>query len=575
MAEAFDPYSQLLGIPAIDQPPNHYRLLGVTLFEPERATIDAAARRLMAQLQRNAGGADPAAIRRLLGEISNARVCLLTPEKRAVYDEKLHADLEAAEVHDVIVEAVDEPELTGSGVGHGGDAREAGAGQGGGAARPATPAKSARPAASGGQGGGFFADLGIGSGIWSSARGSANTKPAAAQSPAAGMNLSKPAAGKPAASKPAAGGKSAAAWSGGGTGKAKPASGAFGKPGTGGKPPGWKPQPWQIAAAGGGVVLLAIAVFAFIAMNGGEDDNRQAKSDHKAEAPRFGPASVTGPIDDVTTRSPLGTRPSTRVAAERHGDLLLANVKINGTDAGKFLLDTGCTDVVISPALAEQLKLQEVGQTSLQAPGGKLHATKRRIKSLTLGDAKFEDSNMLPERKDNWNILAADMKPWQDAVGVPIAGVIGCDIWYQMPVQWDVNDKSVTLFNRHQNVVTQSAHAAFMTLINAAASVGQPCASASLDHAKEEDYWLLATGATTDLLVKTGKGGAATDKVGTLSVFGQDFPNPKSAALMTDSAYFADDARQRGVIGSHILANFVLVLDFQNNKYLAQRNGAK
>ena len=250
-------------------------------------------------------------------------------------------------------------------------------------------------------------------------------------------------------------------------------------------------------------------------------------------------------------------------------------MKINGADAGKFLLDTGSTDVVISTALAEQLKLQNVGQTSLQAPGGKRPASKRRIKSLTLGDAKFEDSNMLPERKDNWNILAADLRPWQDAVGLPIAGIVGADIWYQMPVQWDVADKSVTLFNRHQNVVTQAAHAEFLTLINAAASVGQPCATASLDHGKEEDYWLLATGATNDVLVRTGKGGASTDKVGTLTVFGQDFPNPSSAALTTDSAYFADDERQRGVIGSHILAKFVLVLDFQNNKYLAQRNAAK
>ena len=30
----FDPYHQWLGIAPSDQPPNHYRLLGLQLFEP-------------------------------------------------------------------------------------------------------------------------------------------------------------------------------------------------------------------------------------------------------------------------------------------------------------------------------------------------------------------------------------------------------------------------------------------------------------------------------------------------------------------------------------------------------------
>ena len=34
MPEAFDPYYTWPGIPPKDQPPNHYRLLGVERFEP-------------------------------------------------------------------------------------------------------------------------------------------------------------------------------------------------------------------------------------------------------------------------------------------------------------------------------------------------------------------------------------------------------------------------------------------------------------------------------------------------------------------------------------------------------------
>ena len=43
MSDAFDPYYIWLGIPPEDQPPHHYRLLGVTLFESNREVIEAAA----------------------------------------------------------------------------------------------------------------------------------------------------------------------------------------------------------------------------------------------------------------------------------------------------------------------------------------------------------------------------------------------------------------------------------------------------------------------------------------------------------------------------------------------------
>ena len=43
MAEAFDPYRKWLGIPVQDQPPNHYRLLGIELFEADPDVISNAA----------------------------------------------------------------------------------------------------------------------------------------------------------------------------------------------------------------------------------------------------------------------------------------------------------------------------------------------------------------------------------------------------------------------------------------------------------------------------------------------------------------------------------------------------
>ncbi|HQU45105.1 MAG TPA: hypothetical protein PK867_19985 [Pirellulales bacterium] len=42
MMQAFDPYHKWLGIPPKDQPPNHYRLLGIELFEEDLEVIDLA-----------------------------------------------------------------------------------------------------------------------------------------------------------------------------------------------------------------------------------------------------------------------------------------------------------------------------------------------------------------------------------------------------------------------------------------------------------------------------------------------------------------------------------------------------
>ena len=51
MAEAFDAYYVWLGIGPEEQPANHYRLLGIRLFEPNPEVIESAADRQMAHIR--------------------------------------------------------------------------------------------------------------------------------------------------------------------------------------------------------------------------------------------------------------------------------------------------------------------------------------------------------------------------------------------------------------------------------------------------------------------------------------------------------------------------------------------
>ena len=87
----FDPYYKWLGIPPNEQPPNHYRLLGLQLFERDVEVIEAAANRQMTYVQQRASGGRAAVSQRLLNELSAARVCLLDPKKKAAYDADLKA----------------------------------------------------------------------------------------------------------------------------------------------------------------------------------------------------------------------------------------------------------------------------------------------------------------------------------------------------------------------------------------------------------------------------------------------------------------------------------------------------
>jgi hypothetical protein len=98
MAESFDPYRKWLGIPKREQPPNHYRLLALDWFEDDPEVIEAAADRQMAHVRTYQGGRHADDSQRLLNELSAARVCLLSPEKKAAYDAQLRAKLAASGV---------------------------------------------------------------------------------------------------------------------------------------------------------------------------------------------------------------------------------------------------------------------------------------------------------------------------------------------------------------------------------------------------------------------------------------------------------------------------------------------
>lgn len=87
----FDPYHKWFGIPQKDQPPNHYRLLGLDLYESDPDVIDAATEQRVSFLRQCGTGQHVAESQQLLNEVAAARLCLLNGERKREYDAKLQA----------------------------------------------------------------------------------------------------------------------------------------------------------------------------------------------------------------------------------------------------------------------------------------------------------------------------------------------------------------------------------------------------------------------------------------------------------------------------------------------------
>ena len=104
--QVFDPYHVWLGIPPQDQPPNHYRLLGIPLFESHADVIATAADRQMGHLRTFQSGKHSNLSQRLLNEVATAKVCLLNADKKAVYDKQVRQQLEPPWAHPVLADAL-------------------------------------------------------------------------------------------------------------------------------------------------------------------------------------------------------------------------------------------------------------------------------------------------------------------------------------------------------------------------------------------------------------------------------------------------------------------------------------
>jgi len=92
MNASFDPYHRWLGIAPEQQPPNHYRLLGLQLFESDPDVIESAADRQMAHVRNFQSGEHAQHAQEILNNIAAAKLTLLDATEKSAYDAQLKAE---------------------------------------------------------------------------------------------------------------------------------------------------------------------------------------------------------------------------------------------------------------------------------------------------------------------------------------------------------------------------------------------------------------------------------------------------------------------------------------------------
>ncbi len=88
-SDGFNPYHLWLGIPEAKCPPTFYELLGVSLNEDERAVIKSAADRQRSHVEQFLGTEFNKYANKLISQIDEAEITLLSPELRREYDRKV------------------------------------------------------------------------------------------------------------------------------------------------------------------------------------------------------------------------------------------------------------------------------------------------------------------------------------------------------------------------------------------------------------------------------------------------------------------------------------------------------
>ena len=162
------------------------------------------------------------------------------------------------------------------------------------------------------------------------------------------------------------------------------------------------------------------------------------------------PAATAAPVTLPSTTLGVhwpGDADRLTIPLSRAGDLLLAPVRINGHDAGLFLIDTAFATTSVDREMVSQLGLRTVAPAPMrlaaQPAGDYVEVTELSV-GPAVGSTPAAPIFASPGRTI---ALAADLRPVLAQSGIKVSGILGNDLLKTQPVTIDFRAATLTFYD--------------------------------------------------------------------------------------------------------------------------------
>lgn len=119
--------------------------------------------------------------------------------------------------------------------------------------------------------------------------------------------------------------------------------------------------------------------------------------------------------------------------------ILLVDVFVNAQETYQFTLDTGASQTVVSPELAQQMSIKDIKVDSIIGVGGTTQSSVGILKSLSVGEASLR----------NITVIVADIfSALSQAVGTKFDGILGFNFLSKFKLEIDYPNESLRFEER-------------------------------------------------------------------------------------------------------------------------------
>jgi predicted aspartyl protease len=258
------------------------------------------------------------------------------------------------------------------------------------------------------------------------------------------------------------------------------------------------------------------------------------------------------------------------------GKVPLVRGHIDGRDVGWFVLDTGAGALAIAEDVAAELALPELGRRFVRTSDGAAGAPYRLARTLRVGPVTIQRPRF----------LELDLAAFSKAIGVPLAGVLGYDLFMRAAVTIDVE----------AGVTVAAALAADGAWIDARFEDACPVVAARVPGPSgPRDVWFaLDTGSSAAVTISagaapaielrrrgrvamrgvTGSVGARAGELAWIELAGHRIEEVAVVIARAGSGATGDPTPEPGVAGSlgmAILQDFALTLDYRGRRAALRR----